>query len=108
MNILEGVPLFLQRAGLILMAAAWLPLSFFGRAQERGLSLAGQIRNGIPGEAAYAVRAPVQAVQFHQLRLSGLGCWFSMVSGLDSIEPGFLLERTLPGSERIWLIPSAP
>jgi len=105
---LQGVPTFLQKAGLILMAAAWLPLSFSCRVQEHEFSLAGQIDKGTPVDAAFAIRAPFQAVQFHQLRLSGWGCWLSKFSGLDSVEPGFLSARTFLASGKIWLVASVP
>src|SRR5438128_1278915 len=105
-NMMEGVRVFVKKAGVILMAAVWLPLSFFGHAQEHGFSLTGQIDKRTPVEVAYAVCSPSQTAQFHQLRLSGLGCWFSKTFGLDSAEPSFLSARTLLGSGKIWLAPA--
>jgi len=103
---LEDVRLFLQKVGLILMAATWLSFSF-GHAQEHGFSLTRQIGKGTPVEVVYAVRQPSQTVQFHQLRLSGWGYWFSKFFGWESVEPGFLSAQTRPDSGT-WLITSAP
>lgn len=105
-NMLLAVLRFPQKAGLILLAATWLPFSFFGRVHDRGSSSAGQSDRKTRVEAAYAAHSPLPAIQFHQLRLGGWGC-FSKFSDLDSLEP-FTSAQNVSGLQGIWFISPAP